>query len=117
MPTVGRLGSKGSSRARTCQAAIKTLRATALLAGLDLPVRFLTSEYSRFQGFVGRHAHWAASIAAQRSARDPALDSAPVRELCPDWATRGARPAKPTRFFGEGNLATSPISAAIISPK
>jgi hypothetical protein len=74
----------GCWRARTCQAAIKTLRATALLAGLDLPVRCLTSRYSRFHGFVGRHAHWEASIAVHRNARDPAFESAPVRELCPD---------------------------------
>jgi hypothetical protein len=36
-------GSKGSPRARMCQEAISTLRATAVLAGFDLPWRFLMS--------------------------------------------------------------------------
>src|SRR5829696_10435006 len=40
----GRLGLKGSWRLRTCQQVIKTLRATAALAGFALPVRALTSE-------------------------------------------------------------------------
>jgi hypothetical protein len=39
-----RLGLKGSSRLSTCQQAIRTLRATADLAGFALPVRALTSE-------------------------------------------------------------------------
>ena len=34
---------KGSLRARTCQQAIRTLRATAALAGFDLPWRCLVS--------------------------------------------------------------------------
>ena len=38
------------------------------LGGLLLPVRCLTSRYRQFQRFVGRHAHWAASIAAHRIA-------------------------------------------------
>ena len=37
------LGLKGCCRARTCQAAIRTLRATAALAGLALPWRRLMS--------------------------------------------------------------------------
>ena len=41
---VGRCGLKGSSRLSTCQQAIRTLRATADLAGFALPVRALTSE-------------------------------------------------------------------------
>ena len=40
----GRLGLKGSWRLSTCQQAIRTLRATADLAGFALPVRALTSE-------------------------------------------------------------------------
>ena len=44
-------------------------------------------------GLVGRHACWAASTAAQRSVREPALESAPVRERSPDWLIFGARPA------------------------
>ena len=47
MPRSARLGLKGSSRARTCQAAIRTLRATAALAWPD-PWRALTSLYSLF---------------------------------------------------------------------
>jgi hypothetical protein len=39
----GRLGLKGSSRLSTCQQAMRTLRATADLAGFALPVRALTS--------------------------------------------------------------------------
>ena len=93
MPRSARLGLNGSWRARTCQAAIRTLRATALLAGLLLPVGCLTSRYRRFQGFVGRQADWAASIAAHRSVRGPALESAPVLERSPDWLIFGARPA------------------------
>ena len=41
----------------------------------------------------GRQACWAASTAAQRRVRDPALESAPVRERSPDWSIFGARPA------------------------
>jgi hypothetical protein len=37
------LGLNGSRRASTCQAAIRTLRATAALAGFDLPWRRLMS--------------------------------------------------------------------------
>jgi len=36
-------GLNGSPRARVCQAAMRTLRATAALAGLLLPWRFLVS--------------------------------------------------------------------------
>jgi hypothetical protein len=32
-------------------------------------------------------------MAAQRRVREPALDSAPVRERSPDWLIFGARPA------------------------
>jgi hypothetical protein len=68
-------------------------------------------------GLVGRHAHCAGSIAAQRSDREPVLDSAPVRELCPGCATRGARPVKPIRLRGVAHREISPISAAMISPR
>ena len=49
----GRLGLKGSSRERTCQAAIRTLRATADMAGF-LPWRAVSSAQRRCQGLLGR---------------------------------------------------------------
>jgi hypothetical protein len=45
------------------------------------------------QGLDGRQAWLAASTAAQRSVREPALERAPVAERSPDWLTLGARPA------------------------
>jgi len=47
-------------------------------------------------------AHCAASIAAHRSAREPAFESAPFRELWPDCAILGARPANAIRFARTG---------------
>src|SRR4051812_16264286 len=88
----GAAGLKGCWRESTCQAAIRILRATAALAGF-LPARWASSAYSGCQGLVARQACWAASTAAQRRVRDPALESAPVRERSPDWLIFGARPA------------------------
>ena len=50
----GPAGLKGCSRESTCQAAIRTLRATAALAGLALPWRVLVSVYRRCQGLLDR---------------------------------------------------------------
>src|SRR5215218_4414093 len=88
----GAAGLNGCWRERTCQAAIKILRATAALAGF-LPARSARSVQSGCQGLVGRQACWAASTAAQRRVLEPALDSAPVRDRSPDWLIFGARPA------------------------
>src|SRR6266568_3454457 len=94
-------GLKVSLRASTCQQAISTLRATAALAALPFPCRRRTSTYSRCQGFCGRQPCWAASTAAQRRSGEPAFESRPVRELSPDWCTRGTKPEYPTSFAAE----------------
>ena len=81
---------KGSWRESMCQAAIKSLRATADFAGF-LPWRRIGSGDAR--GCRSRQASSAASTAAQRSVREPAFESGPVAERSPDWLTLGARPA------------------------
>src|SRR3954447_4974066 len=90
--TRGAAGLKGSLRARTCQAAIRTLRATAALAALPCPCRRRTSTWGRCRGFGGRQACWAASTAAHRSSGEPAFESRPRRDDSPDWWIRGTRP-------------------------
>src|SRR5512132_2886029 len=89
---VGAGGLKGSSRLSMCQAAIKSLRATDDFAGF-LPCRALTRREWPCHGLAGLQAWFAASTAAQRRVREPALERAPVAERSPDWLTLGASPA------------------------
>src|SRR4051794_31847908 len=54
----GALGLKGSPSERMCQLAIRTLRATAALAGVGLPWRRVMAGWRLGPGGVGRPARW-----------------------------------------------------------
>jgi len=78
---------------RTCQEAIRTLRATAALAELGLAVAALDVAVECVPG-VGRLPPVPGCLdrgPAQRGG--PALETRPVCELWPDCLTRGAKPA------------------------
>ena len=122
----GGAGLERLAAGEACQLAMRIFRATAALAGLLLPWRFLVSVWSRCQGLLGRQACWAASTAAQRSVSGPALESRPVRELCPDClivgryarrrGTTGTRAPAPSAITTSGAGGSCSHSSATLTP-